>query len=179
MPLVISIFIVFAAVSRISAQTNSPEILNLKDFGVVGDGVADDTASLQKAIKASAGKILFIPKPPVKYKTNPLWLVSNLKIIFAPGTVIEANKGYKGVKWLPGNKGALAGCVFQIQNLDNVFIEDHHIDYPHQWRAIGWVQGELYTVVYEDRKDKDGDYYHFVTLWKATKREKLIYEENT
>ena len=66
-----------------------------------------------------------------------------------------------------------------LELFDNVFIEDHHIDYPHQWRAIGWVKGELYTVVYEDRKDKDGDYYHFVTLWKATKREKLIYEENT
>lgn len=62
---------------------------------------------------------------------------------------------------------------------DSVFIEDQHIDYSHQWRATGWVQGELYTVVYEDRKDKDGEYYHLVTLWKATKREKLNYEENT
>jgi hypothetical protein len=26
---------------------------------------------------------------------------------------------------------------------DNVFIEDQHIDYPHQWRATGWVRGEL------------------------------------
>lgn len=66
-----------------------------------------------------------------------------------------------------------------LELFDSVFIEDQHIDYPHQWRATGWVQGELYTVVYEDRKDKDGQYYHLVTLWKATKREKLIYEENT
>ena len=66
-----------------------------------------------------------------------------------------------------------------LELFDNVFIEDQYIGYPHQWRATGWVQGELYTVVYEDRKDKDGEYYHLVTLWKATKREKLIYEENT
>ena len=62
---------------------------------------------------------------------------------------------------------------------DNVFIEDQHIDYPNQWRATGWVRGELYTIVYEERKDKEGEYYHFVTLWKATKMERLNYEENT
>jgi uncharacterized DUF497 family protein len=62
---------------------------------------------------------------------------------------------------------------------DNVFIEDQHIDYPNQWRATGWVQGELYTVVYEERKDKYGEYYHLVTLWKATKIERLNYEEST
>ena len=62
---------------------------------------------------------------------------------------------------------------------DTVFIEDQHIDYPYQWRATGWVQGELYTIVYEERKDKDGEYYHLVTLWKATKMERLNYEENT
>ena len=66
-----------------------------------------------------------------------------------------------------------------LELFNNVFIEDQYIDYPHQWRAIGWVQGELYTVVYEEREDKEGEYYHLVTLWKATKREKLIYEENT
>jgi uncharacterized DUF497 family protein len=62
---------------------------------------------------------------------------------------------------------------------DNVFIEDQHIDYPHQWRATGRVQGELYTIVYEERKDKVGKYYRLVTLWKATKIERLTYEENT
>jgi uncharacterized DUF497 family protein len=62
---------------------------------------------------------------------------------------------------------------------DSLFIEDQHIDFLHQWRATGWVQGELYTIVYEERKDKDGEYYHLVTLWKATKIERLNYEENT
>ena len=40
---------------------------------------------------------------------------------------------------------------------DDVFIEDQQIDYPHQWRATGWAQGELYTIVYEDRKDEAGN----------------------
>jgi uncharacterized DUF497 family protein len=62
---------------------------------------------------------------------------------------------------------------------DKVFIEDQHIDYPHQWRATGWVRGKLYTVVYEEREDKEGEYYHLVTHRKATKAERLAYEENT
>ena len=52
------------------------------------------------------------------------------------------------------------------------------VDYPNQYRAIGWVQGKLYTVVYEVREDKEGEYYHLVTLWKATKQEMKTYEEN-
>ena len=61
---------------------------------------------------------------------------------------------------------------------DSVFLEDQHVDYPNQFRAIGWVQEKLYTVVYEVREDKDGEYYHLVTLWKATKQEMKTYEEN-
>ena len=29
-----------------------------------------------------------------------------------------------------------------------------------QWVAIGWVNAQLHTVVYEDRWDDDGEYYH-------------------
>jgi uncharacterized DUF497 family protein len=60
---------------------------------------------------------------------------------------------------------------------DSVFFEDQHIAFPHQWRATGWVRGELYTIVYEARSDKDGEYYHLVTLWKSTMKERLTYEE--
>ena len=61
---------------------------------------------------------------------------------------------------------------------DNTYLEDQHVDYPNQYRAIGWVRRKLYTIVYEAREDKDGEYYHLVTLWKATKQEMKIYEEH-
>lgn len=56
---------------------------------------------------------------------------------------------------------------------------DQRSDYPEQYRAIGWVSGQLYAVVFEVREDNGGEYYHLVTLWKATKEERTLYEENS
>mgnify|MGYP005840235011 CR=1 FL=1 len=56
---------------------------------------------------------------------------------------------------------------------------DRRSDEPEQFRAIGWVKGILYSVIYEFRKDQDGEYCHLVTLWKATKSEEKLYEENS
>jgi len=56
---------------------------------------------------------------------------------------------------------------------------DQRSDIPEQYRAIGWVKGHLYSTVFEIRNDKDGEYYHLITLWKATPKERKIYEKNT
>lgn len=50
-------------------------------------------------------------------------------------------------------------------------------DCPEQFRAIGFVDGKLITLIYEVREDKLGEYYHLVTYWPATKTEKALYEE--
>jgi hypothetical protein len=49
---------------------------------------------------------------------------------------------------------------------------------PEQYRAIGWVGEQLYTVIFEVREDEEGDYY-LVTLWKATKQEQQLYGEHS
>ena len=54
---------------------------------------------------------------------------------------------------------------------------DCRSDDPEQFRAIGWVKGELVSVIYEVREDDQGVYYHLVTLWKSTKQEEKLYEE--
>ena len=58
------------------------------------------------------------------------------------------------------------------------YFEDCRSDYLKQFRAIGWVKGKLFSVIYEVREDEEGDYYHFVTLWKSTPQEEKLYEEN-
>ena len=50
--------------------------------------------------------------------------------------------------------------------------------HPGQSRAIGWVTGRLYSVIYEYGEDAQGEFYRLVTLWKATTEELELYEEN-
>ena len=56
---------------------------------------------------------------------------------------------------------------------------DQRSDFPLQHRAIGWVGGRLYSVIFEICEDAEGEFYHLVTLWKATAAERKLYEENT
>ena len=56
---------------------------------------------------------------------------------------------------------------------------DQRSDVPEQYRAIGWVGGRLYSLVFEIREDKEGEFYHLVTLWKSTLEEKKLYAENS
>ena len=55
---------------------------------------------------------------------------------------------------------------------------DQRADLPEQYRAIGWVGGRLYAVIFEVREDETGEYFHLVTLWRATREEQQLYEEN-
>jgi len=55
---------------------------------------------------------------------------------------------------------------------------DRRVDQPYQYRAIGWVKGRLHSLILEIREDNDGEYYHLVTLWRSTREEQKLYEEN-
>jgi uncharacterized DUF497 family protein len=59
------------------------------------------------------------------------------------------------------------------------FYLDQRLEVPEQQRAIGWVNGRLYAVIFEVREDAEGEYYHLVTLWKATKQEQQLYEDHS
>lgn len=56
---------------------------------------------------------------------------------------------------------------------------DQRQDAPEQYRAIGWVGDRLFTLILEIREDEEGEFYHFVTLWKATREERYLYEEHS
>jgi uncharacterized DUF497 family protein len=70
-----------------------------------------------------------------------------------------------------------------FEEAEEVFFRPYYLDQrsdlPHQYRAIGWVGERLYSVIFEVREDEAGEYFHLVTLWKATRAERLLYEENS
>jgi uncharacterized DUF497 family protein len=61
---------------------------------------------------------------------------------------------------------------------DQVYLLDQSGNDPKQFRAIGWSRGRLCSVIFEIRRDPQGEYYHLITAWKATKQEEQSYAEN-
>ena len=59
------------------------------------------------------------------------------------------------------------------------YYQDQRSDVPEQYRAIGWVDQRLYSLIFEVREDNEGELYHLVTLWKSTREEEKLYAENT
>jgi uncharacterized DUF497 family protein len=64
------------------------------------------------------------------------------------------------------------------QIFDQVYLVDQKSDDPEQFRAIGRCGAQLCSVIFEIRRDQEGEYYHLVTAWKATKEEEQSYAEN-
>ncbi len=61
---------------------------------------------------------------------------------------------------------------------DQVYLVDQRSDDPEQFRAIGWCGERFCAVIFEIRHDSEGEYYHLVTVWKATQEEEQSYAEN-
>lgn len=118
-----------AAISHIAAgsgavsttvQAKLREIVSVKDFGAVGDGITDDTAAIQAAIDANEGGIYFPPGTyligstinfPIRsvYATNQSWVTGQ-------NAVIQA--GFNGPLF--------AGSLSPYQRTSNVIIEGLH-----------------------------------------------------
>jgi hypothetical protein len=70
-----------AAVARTLANRFA-DVLNVKDFGAVGDGIADDTTAIQVAITATTtGKALFFPSGTYTFSTQLVFTTNQIAII--------------------------------------------------------------------------------------------------
>jgi hypothetical protein len=63
-----------------SLKDRFADTVNVKDFGAVGDGVADDTAAIQAAINAATGKQLILPSGIYKI-SGTLILLNSIYIV--------------------------------------------------------------------------------------------------
>ena len=44
---------------------------------------------------------------------------------------------------------------------------------------LAWVGDRMYSLIFEIRRDSEGEYYHLVTLWRSTREERKLYEEHS
>jgi uncharacterized DUF497 family protein len=69
------------------------------------------------------------------------------------------------------------GFEVVAQIFDHPYFPDQKNDNPEQYRAIGFVNAQLVTLIFEHREDDEGEYYHLVTYWRSTKAERRLYEK--
>lgn len=82
-------------------------------------------------------------------------------------------------KQLRANPKRGIGFEEAVEIFDHPYYLDERSDEPEQYRAIGWVHGKLYSLVFEMREDDDSEYYHLITLWKATRQERELYDKHS
>ena len=69
-----------------------------------------------------------------------------------------------------------------FEEAQEIFKHPYYLDQRSDPRAVQshcWVGEKLYALIFEVREDNDGEYYHLVTLWKATTQEQQLYEEHS
>ena len=68
-----------------------------------------------------------------------------------------------------------------LEKITQLFSQPYYLDQknddPEQFRAIGYVGTRMITLIFEQREDEIGSYYHLITYWPSTKTERTLYEE--
>lgn len=82
-------------------------------------------------------------------------------------------------KRLRANKRRGIGFEEAQEVFSRPYYLDQRSDVPEQHVAIGWVGDRMYSVIFEVREDEEGEILHLVTLWRSTKEEIRLYEENS
>lgn len=77
-------------------------VINVKDFGADGNGLTDDTISVQQAVNEAANQNLSVYFPPGTYFVKTISLPDNTKM-FGPDAVIKATEGQESLLTLRGN----------------------------------------------------------------------------
>lgn len=107
------------AVTR-TAQSKMRDVVSVKDFGAVGDGMADDTAAIQTAITAS--KNVFLPAGTYKI-TSPLYMTNGARLIGDGVGATTINKTTTTVG--TGSNTARGGAISDSYAVDAVIILTH------------------------------------------------------
>ncbi len=89
------------------------DVVSVKDFGAVGDGVADDTTAIANSIAAAAGKTLTLP--PGTYLVDAFDMSTNKPVaVLGPGATIKARTVTAGALVLIENPHAGTNEAFRF-----------------------------------------------------------------
>gem|GEM_PF-1481845 len=152
-----------------SAVKRDKDTLNLRDFGVVGNG-KNETISFQEAIDASAGKVLFIPKQQgAYYLTRQLRIPSNSKLIFDSGTIIQATDDLN-------QSHADFEALIRIEDANNVLIEANNAlfrmnksAYSGEHNHIFMINGASDVTIRKARANNSGGDGFYIGAYKSKK----------
>jgi len=110
-----------------SASKPGQHVVNVLDFGAVGDGRTLCTAGIQAAVNACAaagGGKVFVP--PGKYLTGPIFLKSNLEFEILGGATLVGSTDFTAYPTIPGWWEGLPRTVYASMitgiDLENVAI---------------------------------------------------------
>jgi len=137
-----------------SVDSKLEDVVSVKDFAAVGDGVADDTAELQAALNAAAGKTLLMPKG-IYLISKTLIIPEGTRIIgsgkadvseqdYTKGTVIKTTGAGTGQVWTDiasGTDATQTPCL--VAGGNGIYIENLTV----LTDANHWSIGILYPCV--------------------------------
>jgi hypothetical protein len=108
-----------SAVAR-SAASKFGEVVSVKDFGAVGNGVADDTTAIQAAINAvqsAGGGSVYFPSANYKITSSLLITNGNMSLVGQPGAKPTLTNAITGAAADPLLKITTVGNYISIQDL--------------------------------------------------------------
>lgn len=99
----------FTGGAATTVEDKLAQYVSVKDFGAVGDGVADDTAEIQAAL--DTGKAVYVPTGTYAISAT-LRLTVDGQIFFGDGTGNTSEPARTTLKWI----GAAGGKMFSVSN---------------------------------------------------------------
>jgi hypothetical protein len=106
-----------------TVENKLKDTVSVKDFGAVGDGVANDTAAIQAAVTANPGKLILIPSGTYKITNTILVAVSGsdaacVRIVGSGSTQTIINNQFAGPAFkFDSGAGAIFAYDVALENL--------------------------------------------------------------